>query len=227
MILKGQPISFDKKNLPPYIYKFNVALTVFFALAIAVFLAAGIPIGLTLGDDPTMYFTLAFLAVFLIVTLIFIIIGMRLRERLIAERTAEIEKEFADMPLEEATQKLIEKGIITESGFIANDDNCIFGNTVIPFEKVKCSVYAQLFVLKWHKVAQVWTRPSHIDVLLCVHSAENEIVEFEDEYPLDGALFNFLDKRGMITDYEENIDFALLKSNKKNFVRRALGFKMK
>lgn len=225
MILKGR-ISFDKRNLPPYIYRFNVAMVVFFAASLAVLLAAGVAIGLTLGDDAEMYFVLSFLAVFLAATLAFIIIGLRLRERLINERTAELEKQFADMPLEEATAELIRQGIITENGFVCDKDG-VFGKETVPFEKLNYGVYGQIFIKSGHRFVQYWTRPSNPDVFLSVRTDDSGIAEFQNEYPLDGALFNFIDKRGLITDYEKNKDFALLKSDKKNFCRMALGFKPK
>ncbi len=71
------------------------------------------------------------------------------------------------------------------------------------------------------------TSPCGIGVFLQVHSADEDTVQFEEEYPLDGALFNFIDKRGFIKDYENNREFALLKQDKKNFCRLSLGFKLK
>lgn len=225
MILKGT-ISFDKENLPSYIFKYNVAMVSFFAGWFVLCLPPMIAVGYIYGENPATYITMiALFGLFFIGLLILYITAMKLRERLIDERTAEIEEEFADMPLEKAEAILKGKGIITESGFVAQSD--VFGNTVIPFEKLNYYVMARLYVFKHGSIVQLWTRPSKIDVFLQVYTDGENGVEYEDEYPLDGALFNFLDKRNLITNYEDNRDFALLKDNKRNFCRMALGYKMK
>lgn len=225
MILKGK-ISFDKENLPPYVFKYNVAMLAFFIGWFIVCIPIIAAVGVVCGESPATYITMiALFGLFFIGLLILYIAAMKLRERLIDERTAEIEEEFADMPFEKAEAILKEKGIITESGFVAQSD--VFGNTVIPFEKLNYYVSARLYVFKRGSIVQVWTRPSKIDVFLKVCTNGEEGVKFEDEYPLDGALYNFLDKRNLITDYEDNIDFAILKSDKRNFCRMALGYKWK
>ena len=192
----------------------------------AVLLAAGIAIGITLGDDPTAVFTLVFLIVYFTGVLILYLIALKLRERLVSESARELENKFADMPLEQAARKLIKQGIITENGFIADRDG-VFSNNVIPFDRLYYFIYSQWFVLKGRRLVRVRTSPCGIDVFLQVHSADEDTVQFEEEYPLDGALFNFIDKRGFIKDYENNREFALLKQDKKNFCRLSLGFKLK
>lgn len=212
LILRGK-ISFDKKNLPPYIFKFNIALVVFFAAWFVLCLPAMIAVGCVLDESPVTYITMiAMFAVFFLGLLIFCTVAFKLRRRLVEERAAQIEEQFADMPLNEATEILKREGRITDYGFITNVGD-VFGNRVILFEKAEFCFYPGAFA------SEIW------------FMAEINDSDSEDGFgyacEVDRALFNFLDKRGFNLDWEDNKSFAYLKYDKKNFVRKALGFKLK
>lgn len=227
MILKGR-ISFDKKNLPGYIFKFNVAMVVYLAAYLAVYTALCITIGLTLGDDAAGIFTVASTGVFLIGVLAFFIIAMKFRERLVSEKAAELKEKFADMPLEEAKAELIKKGIITEDGFVCRED--VFGKNILPFGEAKFSflIQSSKYIGYRHNVKEL---PStDIKIHVCIYGVPDEDAE-EDApeifYELDRALFNFLDKSGFDLDWEDNKEFVYLKYDKENLCRKAYGFRLK
>lgn len=225
MIFKWETIRFDRENIPPYIFKFNVALVVYFAAAFAAFIAAAIPIGLCLGDFAEMIFCLCFVAAFIAGTAAFYIVALRLRERLVAERAAELEKKFYDMPIEEAEKILTERGVIKENNFVCTHGD-IFGEKPVPFGKAEVYVYESAcdIILKGHAVKTV-THPLKIEIYADIYDGV-DVSEPCARYKLDCALFNFLDKRNLV-NYEDNRGFYYLKTDKKNFVRKAFGFKLK
>ena len=117
-------------------------MLIFFAVWFVTCLPALIAVGAIYGDAAEFYIVLGSLfGAFLIGVLILYTVALKLRERLVSERAAELEKKFSDMPLDE-------------------------------------------------------------------------------------ALFNFLDKRNLAR-YEDNKDFVYLKNDKKNFCRKAFGFRIK
>lgn len=227
MILKGR-ISFDKKNLPGYIFKFNVAMMIYLAAYLVIYTSACIAIGLTLGDDAAGIFTVTTTGVFLIGVLAFYIIAMKFRERLVSEKAAELKEKFADMPMEEAKAELIKKGIITEGGFVCRED--VFGKNILPFGEAEfsCWILARAFIGHGHALNKI--PPTEINIRATVYAVADEDDEEEPpiiSYELDRELFNFLDKSGFDLDLENNIDFVYLKYDKKNFCRKAYGFRLK
>lgn len=226
MIFRGETIRFDKSNLPPYIFKFNVAMVTFFAAWFALCVPPCIAVGCTFGESSVTYITMGSLfALFFIGLLILYIVALKLRERLVSERAAELEEKFRDIPLDTATEILKERGVINDNGFIASRGD-IFGGKVVPFDKAELSVYAAGYEIgvTGHSIKKV-THPLKINIYLGLSDG----VDVEDlaTYDLDGALFNFLDKRNLIKNYEDNRGFILLKTDKSNFVRYAFGFKLK
>lgn len=212
LTLKGK-ISFDKENLPPYIFKFNIALVVFFAAWFVLCLPPVIVLGCVYGESPVTYITMiAVFAAFFIGLLILCTVALLLRKRLVEERAAQLEVEFADMPLDEATQALKSDGKITDYGFITGEGD-VFGNRVIPFDKSEFCFYP-------------YAQASTISFIAEIYDSDSED-GFGYAYVVDRAMFNFLDKRGFNLDLESNKSFAYLKHNKKNFCRYAFGFKLK
>ncbi len=58
MILKGQPISFDKELMPHYVIKFNLSMLIFFAVWFVTCLPALIAVGAIYGDAAEFYIVL-------------------------------------------------------------------------------------------------------------------------------------------------------------------------
>ena len=211
LTLKGK-ISFDKQNLPPYIYKFNIAFVVFaigwFVLCVPVMVA----VGCIYDESPVTYIVMATMfAAFFLGLLIFWVVGLFLRRRVVDDCVARLDEQFADMPLEEATQILKSRGRITEYGFNTGLFD-LYGEIIIPFDKAEFGFYTETYVTR-------------ISLIAVIHDADRETVAFATE--VDRALFNYLDKSGLNLDLENNHSFAYLKSNKKNFCRQALGFRIK
>lgn len=211
LTLKGK-ISFDKANLPPYIYKFNIALITFFIGWFVVCAPAMIAVGYVYGESPITYIAMAIMfATFFLCLLIFCIVALRLRKKVVEECASRIEEQFADMPLEEATQILKSKGRITEYGFNTGLFD-LYGEIIIPFEKAEFVFYPTSHITQITFIAEVY-------------DSERETIGFACE--VNRALFNFLDKSGLNLDLENNRAFVYLKNDKKRLCRLALGFRRK
>ena len=196
-------ISLDKRQ-PKYLYKLNLALTLFFIL----WFALGVPLMVTVGciydESAITYIVLGCtFAVFFIGLAIFIVVDKKLNNRLIEERTAQLEEEFTEMPFEEAERILKERGIITDSGFVVESD--VFGEEVAPFEEVWIDLYFTLAV------------SAKIDI--CVFGNESSFKRIA-KYSLDCAMYNFLVNKD--TRIKSNTVFNLLVEDKKAFAKWAL-----
>lgn len=227
MILKGQPISFDRHTQPMYVIKFNIVMVCFFIGWLILCTPTLITVGCIYGERPEFYITFGVLfGLFLVGVLILYIVALKLRERIVSERTAEIEEKFADMPLDEATRILKERGVITDDGFVSERGD-LFGGKVVPFDRAEILVLGNgQEIYADGQNFKVRTHPLYIETF--VHLFDGvEVREPCATYDLDGALFNFIDKRDLIKNLEENGDFIFLKLDKRNFCRRALGFKLK
>ena len=212
MILKGQ-LSFDRKNLPPYVFKFNVALICFFAAWFILCVPTMIVVGVIYDERIETYATMiALFGLFFVGLGIFYLISFKLRKRVIETNAARLEKEFADMPLDRAEEILKQKGVITDIGFVVGKDD-VFGAKIIPFERAECSAFSYIGTFG-------------IGIKVYVYDAEGEDGEDDVVLTADGALFNFLDKRNLI-DLEDNAYFEYFKNDKRNFCRQVFGFKIK
>ncbi len=211
MVLKGK-ISFDKKNLPPYIFFYNVALITFLIAWLALCLPLMAVIGIIYGEAIITYITMIVsFSIFAVGMLIFVVLASRLRKRLVDEKCAEIEKEFEDMPLEQATQILKDKGVINESGFILKED--IFGNKVVPFDRMQFLFYAYA---------------SLSEICYCIALAEKDDNKLQAIYSLDGALYNFLNKYGFDINYKEwdKKAFSWIAKEKRLLCKVILGYRI-
>lgn len=198
-------ISLDKKNLPRYLFKLNVALVAFF---IAWFVL-GVPLMVTVGciyDESVITYAVmgSTFALFFIGLAIFWLLDVKLNKRFIRQRAAELEKEFCDMPFEEAERVLKERGIITDKGFIVKGDGVFGGETVVPFED---TVFDLLFFQLVQRV--------NMDIVLYKYDGDRF-----GSFPLDCVTYNFLKNKD--TDIKENEIFNLLVSDKKEFAEFAL-----
>ncbi len=194
-------ISLDKKNLPGYIYKLNVALLIFFALWFTAGVAAMVTVGCIYGESVITYAVMGgVFALFFLGLAIFLIADNKLHKRLIDERAAELEKEFIDMPFEEAERILKESGVITDYSFIVNDDG-VLGKNTVPFESAKIEF---LF----------YSVSTHIYLSASLYNADGKIVE---SFELNRALCNFL--RGKKIKILNAEHFELFVKDKKAFVK--------
>lgn len=196
-------ISFDK-NLPKYLYKLNVALVTFFAVWFTAVVAAMIAIGCIYGESIITYAVMGGgFALFFIGLAIFWLVDNKLYKRFIDERTAELEKEFSEMPFEEAARILKERGIITDTGFVVNDG--VFGGETVPFEKAH-------FIFKIDTVAGV-----ELKIVLYTQGGGLKTV-----YPFDRAMYNYVLFKD--TNLKDNETLKLLREDKKEFTQTVLRY---
>lgn len=142
------------------------------------------------------------------------------------ERVAELEEKFSDMPLETAEKILTDRGMINETGFFSREGD-IFGGKIVSFENADIYIFVACREISGdgHGL-KIKVYPLKIDVYAEIYDGV-DIGKAVTAYKLDGALFNFIDKKDLIKDYEANKQFVYLKTDKKNFVRSAFGFKIK
>lgn len=204
-------ISLNKKLLPKYLYRLNVALICFFA----VWFGAGIPLMVTVGciyDESVITYAvmIATFAAFFIGLAIFVIVDLKLQKRLVKERAAELEEKFIPMPFDEAERILKERGVINDNGFFIFGEDAVFYNEIVPFDKACLSF-------------QFGQYASQIVLSIVVYSEYSD--EFKAVCDLDCALYNFL--LGKNTDLKDNYYFNLLIKDKSAFVTLVLkGVKM-
>ncbi|MDE6356256.1 MAG: hypothetical protein K2L67_03335 [Clostridia bacterium] len=203
-------LSLDKKNLPAYIFKLNVAMVTFFALWFTVGVAAMVATGCVYGESVITYAVMGgVFALFFIALAIFLLIEKKLYKRLVGERAAQMEKEFADIPLEKAAQILTENRVINENGFICAE-NEVFGETAVPFGD---ACFAFGFYVE------------HTKIVLNIAVGRKGGDEACAILALDGALYNFLTKKGF--DLSGSYVFDLFINDKKKFAELLLNQKIK
>lgn len=196
-----QKINFDKKALPPYIFKFNVALCSFFIGWFALCLPAVIAVGCVFDESPVTYgVMIGAFALFFAGLVVFAAVYVGLKKRLIAQRGEELEREFADMPLKEAEAELVSSGIIDGGAFVCESD--VFGKTGVPFTECVLLLGAGVSA----------TKP-----VLTVGVFTSRDMQLKEIFPLDRAMYNFIDKSNI--DLSGNKVFELLKKDKKQFTK--------
>lgn len=196
-------ISLNKKNLPDYLFKLNVAFVVFLAIWFTLGVALMITIGCLYGESVITYAVMAgTFALFFVGLAVFVSVDKKLYKRFIAKRAAELEEEFCDMSFEEAERILKDKGIITGDGFAANGD--VFDEEVLPFEET-------VFDLQFFQLL------SRVNMDLVLYKNNGGCIGC---YPLDRALYNFIIKNDK--GIKENRILNLLKNDKKGFAEFAL-----
>lgn len=203
-------ISLNKKLLPKYLYKLNVALVSFFAAWFSLGVALMVTIGCIYQESVITYVVMiATFAVFFIVLAIFYVVDVKLQKRLIKERTAELEEKFIPMPFDDAERILKERGVITDNGFITSEENDDFGEeVVVPFDKVS-------FSFGFHQFA------SQIYLSIALYSNDDESDgESKAEYEIDCALYSFILCKD--TNLKDNYYFNLFINDKSAFVTLVL-----
>ena len=130
----------------------------------------------------------------------FIVVSFKIRKRILKQRTEEIEKEFSDMPFEEAEAELTERKVITEYGLVANLGEYA-EKLVVPFKEATVTVHS----------ANIYTK---LVTAVLISSSSGAVVA---SYILDKALYNYLFKKGIRTVFQGYSN--LMVSDKGRFVR--------
>lgn len=135
--------------------------------------------------------------------IVLIVLIMKLRKRLLCQRTEEIESEFTDMPFEEAETQLAEKKVITEHGFVA-DRGEYAGQLVVPFKEAAVSLHT----------ANIYTK---IITAVVISDLSGNV---QAEYILDKTLYNYILKKGVKVIFNGHSN--LIVTQKNEFVKRYL-----
>lgn len=205
-------ISLNKKLLPKYLYKLNVALVCFFAAWFSLGVALMVTIGCIYQESVITYAVMiATFAAFFIGLAIFCIVDVKLHKRLVKERTAELEEKFAQMPFEEAERILKERGVITDNGFVCSEENVVFDNEIVPFDRAWLAF----------QFGQLITQPK-LSVILYSNDRDEYIGEPKAVYDLDCALYNFI--LGKNTNLKNNYSFNLFIKDKSAFAALVLKY---
>lgn len=195
LALKG-PISFDRKTLPPSVYKFNCAFIIFCAVWFIVSVPIMVTIGIIYDESYTTFAVMiAGFSSFFIGLFVFYLVSYKMRKILIAERTDDLEKEFCDMPLQEAEEILKQRKIIDDNGFIIQD---VFQDNSIPFENAKL-------------IFDYYVEHTFLNINLTITDKKDlNVNRLKRVIVVDGAVFNYLIKK---CD-KLNSFFNLLKNDK-------------
>lgn len=198
-------ISLNKKLLPKYLYKLNVALVCFFVVWFSLGVAFMVTIGCIYQESVITYAVMiATFAAFFIGLAIFCIIDVKLNKRLVKERSAELEEKFTQMPFDEAERILKERGIITGNGFAFFEENAVFGEYIVPFDSAWLSF----------QFGQLVSQPK-LSVALYSEDRDEYLGEPKAIYDLDCALYNFL--LGKNTNLKNDYTFNLFVKDKSAF----------
>ena len=218
MVLKGR-VRFDRQNLPPYIFTFNVAMVAFFIGWFVVSLPPIIALGCIYGEAPVTYIVMGCLfGAFFLGLLILYTVALKLRDRLVTESAAAFKQRFSDMPLEEAESILKEKDIITDKGYIGDSDG-VFGKSVIPFDKAGIGVCISE------------AAPLKVEFGVYIFLCEDGEIYRETEFNLNTAMYNFLKKKGLNECVTASPETLFLLSDDtgdlKNIFNLVFGFRLK
>ena len=202
-------ISFNKKNLPTYVYKLSVALVTFFVLWFTAVVAVMATIGVIYGESVITYAVMCGgFGLFFIVLGVFWLVDIKLHKRFIEERTAELEKEFSDMPFEEAERILKEKRIITDTGFVAKSGD-VFGEEIVSFDKARFSFNISVI--------------SEVKYAINMYTADD--MTRKATYDFDKAMYNYI--KNIDSNLKNNEAIALLQRDKRQFSKSIFNYTSK
>ena len=189
-----------KEYTAPYYKKFTIGMVISTILIIALFFVFLACVA-SMGDSSMLPVVAVVFVVCVFAYLItFIVLSLKMRKRLLKQRTEEVEKEFADMPFEEAEIELTERKVITEYGLVANIGEYA-GQLVVPFKEATVNVHS----------ANIYTKV--VTAVLISNSAGAVVAS----YVLDKALYNYLLKKGVKIEFHGYSN--LMVSEKSKFVK--------
>ena len=196
----------DKQKLKreytaPYYKKYNIGVMI--SLIFIIVLVCVFAVCVVLLDDDSFALPVLAIALFaslLIFVIVFLVATLKLRKRLLKQRTEEIENEFSDMPFEEAESELTERKVITEHGLVANL-GFYAGKLVVPFKEATVSLHA----------ANIYTK---VVAAVLIRDLSGAVVA---SYILDKTLYNYLLKKGIRIDFQGYT--SLMVSEKSRFVK--------
>ncbi len=195
----------SRKFTPKYYSKLNVPSITVMLCWLILGLAAVITVGLLLGEDMITYITMiVWVVVLLIILIVVLIISVKLKNRIITQRTTEIIDEFVDMPFEDATAALTERNVISEHGFVANIGEYA-GKLVVPFGEAKITVHS----------ANIYTK---LFTIIQISNVKGAVIA---EHIVDNALYNYILKKGVKIDFQANSKYLV--SDKVTFVKKHFG----
>ena len=173
---------YNKKFMPPYMQKWNIAMIVMVAVWFVGFVAAFLVSALVVPEQNlTGKIAIVFLLVMLVLAIVLIAGQVTFNKKLIKQRKEELEKEYTPMGFEEAKAALIARGVITENGIVI--PSMAGGSEVVPnlpFKDVKVYLFS----------ASVGTK------ILTVVSFCNQSGAVMAEYLVDKELYNYLQSAG-------------------------------
>ncbi len=207
--MKYLQLNFDKKNLPGYIFKFNVVFTAFIIGWFVVCVPLCVAIGCVYDESPVTYgVMIGAFSLFFIGLAVFLIVWQKLRKKLQMQRFEEITRNFSDMPLEQAEEILKAEAVIKDGGFVCGDD--AFGTVCVPFDKT--AVYMD---------AGSGGTQAFLEIA-AINLESKELIAF---YTMDNALFNFIMKKNIELINGEM--FRLFEKDKKEFIELLFKKKLK
>lgn len=197
---------YNQKFLPKYMKVMNTAVPIVFivvllgGLGIISFLAYKE----MLGDKTALAIGL-FIGVVVALIIISIVLQLVFRKKLIEQRKAELEEEYADMSFEEARAALTERGVINETGFVLPNMGKV--GEVVPVLPYKD---ASIYLFSANICSKVFT----------VVSFCNQSGGVMAEYLVDRELYNYLQKVGF--NYKFYGGSNMLFGDKGAFVKKVM-----
>ncbi|MDE7083073.1 MAG: hypothetical protein K2O89_05150 [Clostridia bacterium] len=194
---------FNKNYCPAY-YRGH-SLKVSLPIIIWTIIGCGAVAGIAFSDyeDYTVFAVLVFLVGLFVIGISVGVASYNRTKRLVCEREAELNAKFSDTPLEEAEKVLLQKNVITEHGFVANED-AYAGKQVVPLNEIHITFYSSVVSTEIFTVA------------LIADSGNNVIAR----YIVDNPLYNYILKKGIRCTFYGDTDVLL--TDRSEFVRKNL-----
>ncbi len=173
---------YNKKFMPPYIQKWNIAMAVMTLVWFVGFVIAFIVSAFVVPEkDLTPIIAIAFIVALLALCIVIVSVQVTFNKKLINQRKEELEKEYTEMSLEEAQAALQARGVITENGVVIpsmKGDGEVVPN--LPFKDLTVYLFS----------ANVCTK------VLTVVSFCDKQGNVMAEYLVDRELYNYVQKAG-------------------------------
>lgn len=168
---------YNKLFLPKYMKVFNIAAPiVILGILIAFFAAIIFSVAVAPELNLAGKITIVFLVALVIAAIVLISLVAAFNKKLVAQRKAELEKEYSFMPFEKAQEALISRGVISEKGFMVPH---LAGGEVVPvlpFDDAVVHLFSANVCSKVLTVATICNKQGGIMA----------------EYMLDKELYNYL-----------------------------------
>ena len=214
----------EKENMPSYQWKFNKFLLIYIIVAIGgalVTLVSGLLIGFLITDEGVWCFIPEFVwfGVLAVMSVVLVVKSKNVIEQFRVDITEKLTNEFYTIDYQEAKQNLIEQNIITEEGFINNNEHS-YETLIVPFEEVQDGVEPK--IIPFEKAKIVFNANYFSGKLLLSVYVQCE----QDSWAysvIDNSYYNFLiNNIDLISNKKV---FALFRDDKEKFVRLIMRYK--